>query len=224
MPAPKPTPKAEETAQRILDAALELFRQQGFAAATMRAIAQKADVATGAAYYYYPSKEAIVMDFYERSWAGMQPQLGEALKVKGLEARLRVLIQTKLDHFGPNRGVLRALLRTGADPQDPLSPFSEQTKAIRELDIWWFGKILEGCGLRIPKDLEPHLPGMLWFLQMGVIFFWVIDDSADQARTRRLLEVSVKSAVTLIRLSALPLMRPLRKTAIELVDIVTGIA
>jgi AcrR family transcriptional regulator len=44
--------KAEATAARILDAALELFREQGFDAATMRGIAERAGVATGAAYYY----------------------------------------------------------------------------------------------------------------------------------------------------------------------------
>src|SRR3984885_10912049 len=117
MPPAKTTPKAEETGTRILDSALALFRQEGFDKATMRDIAAKAGVATGAAYYYYPSKEAIVMDFYERSCADTQPKIESAMEhVRGLEARLRELIRVKLIHFAPNRGVLRALLRNGADP------------------------------------------------------------------------------------------------------------
>src|SRR5215467_4729945 len=99
MPATRSTPKAEETGLKILEAALTLFRQEGFDSATMRGIAEKAGVATGAAYYYYPSKEAIVMDFYGRSWAEMQPRIAEvAEKPGGLEARLRDVIQVKLDH------------------------------------------------------------------------------------------------------------------------------
>ena len=215
--------KAEETASRILEAALELFREQGFDSATMRDIAQKAGVATGAAYYYYPSKDAIVLGFYERANAEMQPKLDTALAgVAGLEARLRALIQVKLDHFAANRGILRALLRNGADPRYPLSPFSRQTFQVRNLDISWFRRILTDCGMRIPRDLEPQLPGLLWFFQMGVIFFWVIDESPRQARTARLLELSCKSVTSLIRLSGLPLMRPVRKAALELVDVVTG--
>ena len=106
-------------------AALELFREEGFDSATMLDIAEKARVATGAAYYYYPSKEAIVMDFYQRACAEMQPKIEAALEqASGLVARLRGLIQVKLTHFAPNRGVLRALLRNGADPKHPLSPFS----------------------------------------------------------------------------------------------------
>ena len=223
MPATKATPKAEETGLRILDSALALFRQEGFDSATMRDIANKARVATGAAYYYYPSKDAIVMDFYRRSFEEMQPKIEAALEqVKGLETRLRALIQVKLDHFAPNRDVLRALLRNGADPRHPLSPFSTETKEIRDMDIDWFRRILVDCGMPIPHDLEPHLPGVLWFFQMGVIFFWVIDESPDQARTARLLGLATKSVANLIRVSALPLMRPLRKTALQLIEIVRG--
>jgi AcrR family transcriptional regulator len=223
MPQAKTTPKAEETGLRILDSALALFREEGFDAATMRDIAAKAGVATGAAYYYYPSKDAIVMDFYRRSCAAMQPEIEAALQeAKGLENRLLALIQAKLTHFAPNRGVLRALLRNGADPKHPLSPFSPETREIRDIDIAWFERILADCGIRIPRDLQAHLPGLLWFFQMGVIFFWVIDESADQARTARLLKHSTRCVTALTRISALPLMRPVRKTAVELIELVRG--
>jgi len=215
--------RKEETAQKILEAALHLFRDEGFDSATMRDIAAKAGVATGAAYYYYDSKDAIVMDFYRRSCDQMQPKIAAALEgVSGMEDRLRELIQVKLVHFAPNRGVLRALLRNGADPRHPLSPFSEQTKEIRDIDIAWFGRILENCGFRIPRDLAPHLPGVLWFFQMGVIFFWVIDESPGQARTARLLELGAKSVASLIRVSALPFLRPVRKSALQLIEVVKG--
>jgi len=218
-----PTVKAEGTELKILEAALGLFRQEGFDNATMRGIAANAGVATGAAYYYYDSKDAIVLDFYRRSCSQMQPKIEKALENEdGLEGRLRELIRVKLAHFEPNRGVLRALLRNGADPKHPLSPFSPQTQEIREIDLAWFRRILVDCGMRIPRDLGPHLPGVLWLFQMGVIFFWVIDESPDQVRSARLLEVATKSVAALIRISGLPLMRPLRKTALQLIEIVQG--
>ena len=214
---------AADTGERILDAALALFRQEGFDTATMRDIAAKAGVATGAAYYYYPSKDAIVTAFYRRSCEEMQLQIEAALQnVDGLELRLLRLIQVKLDYFAPNRSVLRALLRTGADPKHPLSPFSPETKEIRDIDIAWFQRILIECGMRIPRDLEPALPRVLWFFQMGVIFFWVIDESPGQMRTARLLELAAKSVTSLIRLSGLPLMRPVRKAALQLIEVVEG--
>jgi AcrR family transcriptional regulator len=213
------TAKAERTRQKILGASLDLFREKGFENATMREIARRAGVALGAAYYYYPSKEAIILDFYQRSYEEMQAKIESAVRrVAGVEHGLRELIRAKIEHFAPNRSVLRALLRNGADPAQSVSPFSRETKAIRDQDIAWFRQILNQSGVRIPRDLEPHLPGVLWFVQMGVIFFWVIDESPQQRRTERLLQLASKSAAILIRLAGMPLMKPLRSTAIEIIE------
>lgn len=215
--------KSTETRDRILDTALELFRQEGFEAATMRAIAQRAGVATGAAYYYYPSKEAIVLDYYERVSREMAEQMhGALMEAGGLEERLRAMIRIKLSCFAPNRSVLRALLRNGADPAERVSPFSEATREIRERDTAWFRGVLEDSGLKIPRDLAPHLPHVLWLYQMGVIYFWVLDDSPSQQRTEMLLDKSARVVTGLVRLSTLPLTRPLRRIVVELIEIVRG--
>jgi len=213
--------KSDETKQKIFEAALGLFRTQGFDSTTMREIAREAGVATGAAYYYYESKDAIVMDFYGRANEEMQPKLAAALdRARSLDDRIRSVIGIKVEQFAPNRTILRALLRNGADPKHPLSPFSEATKEIRDIDIGWFRRVLEGT--RVPRDLEAALPGVLWFFQMGVIFFWVVDESPKQARTTALLAAAAKSAASLIRLSGLPLMRPVRKTALNIIALVAG--
>lgn len=215
--------KSEITATRILDAALDLFRTKGFDQTTMRDIAAAADMATGAAYHHFASKEAMVMAFYQRSCDEMQPLLESSLgAARGLEQQLLALIRTKLEYFQPNRAVLKALLRNGADPQHPLSPFSADTKAIRETDVAWFRRIVADVGL--PRDLAPHVPDALWLFQMGVIYFWITDTSAAQKRTTKLLEKSVKVVVLLLRLANLPLTRPLRKPVLELIEITKGTA
>jgi hypothetical protein len=84
----------------------------------------------------WSSKDAIVLDFYRSCCEEMQPKIEAAHQdASGLEQRLRELIRVKLTHFALNRGVLRALLRNGADPKHPLSPFSGQTREIRDIDI-----------------------------------------------------------------------------------------
>src|SRR5690348_2436175 len=156
--------KAQVTERKILDAALNMFQAKGFEEATMRDIAAAAGVATGAAYYYYPSKDAIVLAFYERSCVEMQPRVEEAMaeSSRKLEKRLATLVNAKLEYFAPYRGVLRALLKNGADPSHPLSPFSQNNRTIRERDIAGFQKVLNDCSLRVPQDLEPHVADLLW--------------------------------------------------------------
>lgn len=52
--------KKEDRPQEILDAALELFVEQGFSATTVSQIGRKAGVTPGTLYVYYKNKEAIL--------------------------------------------------------------------------------------------------------------------------------------------------------------------
>jgi hypothetical protein len=63
---------------------------------------------------------------------------------------------------------------------------------------------------------------LLWLYQMALIMFWLYDRSPDQQRTQRLMEKSLGLLVNLLRISSLPLMKPLRKTALELVEAASG--
>src|SRR5688572_10978678 len=127
--------KSEETRERILRAALEMFHDRGFESTTMREIAGRAEVATGAAYYYFASKDAIVLAFYDQARKDMEPLLERALtETRDLRERLSKIIRVKLDYFSSSRNLLSAL-SGHTNPQHPLSPFSEQTREIREQDI-----------------------------------------------------------------------------------------
>lgn len=214
----KAKPKSEQTRDRILEAALDLFHEHGFGAATMRDVAARAGVATGAAYYYFDSKDAIVLAFYDRARAAMEPQIEEVLaKNRDLRARLHGIIQVKLDYFAGSRELLRAL-SGHTNPEYPLSPFSEQTREIREQDIAYFQRALEGSRTPGPKDLKNHLPRLLWLYQMGIILFWVNDSSRQQAKSTLLLDRSLDIVVRLIRFASLPLTGPVRKGVTQLMD------
>jgi AcrR family transcriptional regulator len=216
------TAKAEETRSRILAAALNLFRERGFDQTTMRDIATAAGVAIGAAYYYFESKEALVMAFYQEANIAFHEGIEAALERKtDLRARLRAVIDVKFEYFGPNRKFLGALLRHAADPDHPLSPFSAETREIRELDMRHFSQALDSSNLRLPEDLRPYLPKLLWLYQMSLILFWIYDRSEGQARTERLLEKSLAIVVNLLKLSKSPFLRPVRRTAIELLQAVS---
>ncbi|MGH9523695.1 MAG: TetR/AcrR family transcriptional regulator, partial [Terriglobales bacterium] len=68
---------------------------------------------------------------------------------------------------------------------------------------------------------QAHLPRLLWLYQLGLILFWIYDRSPERQRTQVLMEKSLSLVVNLVRISGLPLMRPVRKRAIELLETVT---
>ncbi len=212
----KTSTKSDATRARIFQAAMDLFRRQGFDATTMREIAAAAEVAGGAAYYYFDSKDAIVLAFYNQARQEMEPLLEQALATgKDLRRRLLALLHVKFAYFAPNRSLL-GTLSAYTNPEHPLSPFSEATREIREKDIAFFERALEGGRVRIPEDLRPQLPRLLWMYQMGLILFWIYDRSPEQRRTQVLVDKSLVLVVRLIRLSSFPLLSPLRRTVVEL--------
>ena len=209
--------KAEETRIRILEAALELFNERGFEEAAMREIARRAGVATGAAYYYFASKEDLVMAFYRSTQAEMQALVrARPAQETDLRARLATIIITKFEQFEPHRVLLRALFRSAVDPESPISPFGDATADIRDAAIELFKDALDGSDVRVPKDLAPHMPRLLWLYQMGLILFWIYDRSEGQQKTKALTDKSLDMVVRLIKLTKFPPMRPLRKAAVEL--------
>jgi AcrR family transcriptional regulator len=99
----------EKTEAVILQTALALFRRRGFEVTTMRDIAWSAKVATGAAYYYFPSKEAIVAAYYDQVQRLHAENVREWLTGKaGLRERLGVAMHAKLKILKDDRMFLGA--------------------------------------------------------------------------------------------------------------------
>ena len=186
----------------------------------MRDIAAKAGVALGGTYYYFSSKDAIVLAFYHEMQEASTSLVNDALSDrKKLKERLRAVLDQRLNLLEPNRKFCAALFRHAPDSVDPLSPFSEQTRLIRDAAIEQMKMAMDGGDVKIPPDLKPRLPYLLWLYQMALIMFWLYDRTPNQEKTQKLMDKSLGLLVNLLRVSSLPLMRPLRKTVLELVDI-----
>ena len=153
------TAKAEETRERILDAALQLFRERGFDETTMRDIAGEAGVATGAAYYYFRSKEEMVMAFYVRTAEEAREIMpAQIARSRDLRKRIRGIIDTQLKQFEEHRRLMVALVRIGIDPKHPLSPFGKDTRVMRDESIAFFRLAIVDATPAVPKDLIADLP------------------------------------------------------------------
>ena len=215
--AESPIRKGERTKERIVQAALELFREHGYEATTMRMVADKAEVSLGNAYYYFESKDLLLQAFYREVHEAHVEAAAKVLqKERTLPGRLRGVMLAKLEVIEPYHRFSSLMFRTAADPASPLNPFHPAGADTRREGEALFAEVLRGSRTRVPSELAAELPRLLWTYSMGMLLYWIHDRSVGRESTRAFVEQTVDLVATSIKLASNPLLRPLRTKVIEL--------
>ena len=115
------SPKGEQTRAAIVEAALRLFRESGYEATTMRAIASAAGVATGNAYYYFGSKEELIHAYYARNHAEHAAACRAVLDTETrLGRRIAGVLRALIDVQAPYHSFAATFFKYAAVPTSPL--------------------------------------------------------------------------------------------------------
>ena len=108
------TPKiVEDRREQIIDAAMRVFAQKGFAKATNKDVAREAGITPGLIYYYFESKEALLTAIIEnRSPLHVLTTLPEELMMQPPDVFLRSLILRLLSVIESENvvGLIRVML------------------------------------------------------------------------------------------------------------------
>jgi AcrR family transcriptional regulator len=103
--------KKEETQNRIISTAVELFHRHGLEAVTMEQIAAEVDIAKGTLYNHFASKEAIIAAFMQRSFR--ESQAARVAQLRGLadtRARLELVFVQLVEGVQRNQEIFEAFL------------------------------------------------------------------------------------------------------------------
>jgi AcrR family transcriptional regulator len=157
----------------------------------MREIAESAGVALGAAYYYFPSKDAIVLGYYDDTQRVTSQRAAEAFaETDDVRERLGVTFHARLDVLARDRKLLSAIFHSIADPGADISVFGKKTKRVRDDSIRLFSEAVSPSPAIAALDPAARriLDLSLWSLHMGVLLYFVHDRSKGQMKTRRLVD------------------------------------
>lgn len=202
------SPPGRATRARILEAALASFRDGGFDETTMRDVARAAGMSAGAAYYYFPSKDALVQAFYRRV-AEERGRRGRTLlaRTPALRDRIGGLLHLHIDLVEDDRALLAAVTRSIADPHSPLGAFGEGTRPMRQNAVALFTEALTHD--EVPDDLRDLGALALFALDLAMMLFFVWDDSPGAHRTRHLIDRVVELVDEVVPWLGLPMARPM---------------
>lgn len=206
--SPIPTSKSERTRAQLRDLALRSFRERGYDATTIRLIAGEAGVSVGTTNYHFASKADLVQELYvdvqQRHRDAAQPRLEGTTD---LIERLRIVYATGLDQLEPYHEHAAEFVSAALAPRSTLNPLSTDSSRARDITEALFAEAVTGAKHSLPADLVVELPRVLFLTHLLLALYWVYDDSADQRRTRRLLESGLALLKLALPLARLPLLR-----------------
>jgi AcrR family transcriptional regulator len=105
--------KKQETRQRLIESAWDLFQERGYDHTTVADITEAADVAKGTFFNYFATKEAIVdrIAVWRIELLGDHVLGGSDVPQSAVE-RIKLLLRAMGGEFSPEQGLVRHMART----------------------------------------------------------------------------------------------------------------
>jgi TetR/AcrR family transcriptional regulator len=156
-------PHAVRTA--VLDAALELFAQQGFADTSLREISQKSGVAHPLILHHFGSKESLYTEVKRRVVEGYAQRFPAAARAVNRPINLRAEMKRIMTYVGENELALRLCARTRVDGDYQVWPGEPDLLNLIQQRM----EVAQRQGL-LRDDLDAC---QLSIMVLGIIFFWL---------------------------------------------------
>lgn len=210
--------RGDETRQRIVDAALDVFGEQGFDAATTRQIAMRAGVNTPALQYYFENKEGLYLacaeSLVDESQPHFQPLLEQIQKLDsqaGIDECTELfcqLMETMLDRiFGAqhslNKRLFHARIQLGQGPERAFTLMREKLgRGLHDAGA----KLIAHVSQTSPEDEQTQLRVLALFGQVAMLHIMrrsVLDQlnwqEVDKKKLASLKVMTREQCTTLLR-------------------------
>lgn len=156
-------PRHEDPARQILDAADALFCERGYAAVSMRDVAEQAGVNKALIFYYYETKSdlfAAVLNRYYDAHAGVLANLGGDDDGGGPRERMRRFLDAYLDFLDENRQYTRLVQQEVARSGEHLPLIRKNLAVLYQRTDKVVGDLLPAEGPLSAKHFFLTLSGM----------------------------------------------------------------
>jgi AcrR family transcriptional regulator len=195
----------EQTKERILSAALELFRAKGLEGTTTKEVSRKAGIAEGTLFNYFKTKEDLALYFFQKEtenlvkWFRADSQLQKA----PLPEKLFAIIHRQLEYLEPYEEFIGAVFCRSLQPTSSLSPLSFESQELRLKYLRFMREILAEAEKKdeIPRvgDLGAYAVGLFY---LGMVAHWLQDGSRGKQKTLALLDRALNLGAQILKKGA----------------------
>jgi AcrR family transcriptional regulator len=195
----------QRTRERILEAALELFRKHGLEETTTKQISRKAGIAEGTLFNYFKTKEDLALFFFQKEtdelieWYRRESRLKSA----PLPEKLFAIIDRQLEYISPYEDFIGAVFFRSLQPRSKLSPLSLESQELRIKYLRFIRDVLSEAeeNGEIPPvgDLGAYAVGLFY---LGIVTHWLHDTSKSKQKTLAILDRCLQIAGRLAKKGA----------------------
>ena len=195
----------ERTRERILQAALDLFRKHGLEGTTTKQISKRAGIAEGTLFNYFKTKEDLALYFFQKEtneliqWFHRETRLHKA----SLAEKLFAIIHRQLEYIAPYEGFIGAVFFRSLQPRSKLSPLSLESQELRLKYLCFIREVLADAEEKgeIPPvgQLGAYAAGLFY---MGIVLHWLHDSSRGKQKTLALLDRALHVGTQVLRKGA----------------------
>jgi AcrR family transcriptional regulator len=189
---PGPTPQGNAARLTLYNTAIELIREHGYEATTLRDVANRAGVSVGLLYRYFQSKRAVVLSLYDELSMEYAARATEMRSGKWRD-RFLFAFTTSLQVLHPHRRTLGALVPIlVGDAHEGL--FAPATTFSRQRVQNVFHEAVVGATDAPRPEVTSALARLLYLVHLAIILWWLLDKSPQQRATTALVAL-VKQAL-----------------------------
>jgi len=188
----------EKVRKRIVEAAVKVIGQKGYHEATMSEIAKAAKIADATIYKYFPTKDRLLFAHTQIRQAEVLEKLKsiEDFNRYTLQEQLHTLIETELEVLERDRtfvkNTVNTLFMSGAT-----TLFSE-TRESKQLFLAMAQDMVDAAveaGEIQPPPFKSFLLELLWDFNVGILYYWLQDESKNYANTTQLIDKTLNLIV-----------------------------
>ncbi|MFV1983975.1 MAG: TetR/AcrR family transcriptional regulator [Thiohalomonadales bacterium] len=191
----------ERTKRKIVKTAVELFSENSYNKVTMRTIARTAEIGDATIYKYFPTKEKILVAYYEISAtdAVLALQDIEDFEEYNLQEKLQVLLDNYLTVMLVDREFVAESFTLLF--QSPMFLFGD-TNPVRKALLTTIAQFLDES---FAKDeiagfpFQSVLPDIICEYFIGVLHFWIKDESDEFHETTQFIDMTLNLGMSLLK-------------------------
>jgi len=192
----------EQTKEKILAAALHLFREKGLEGTTTREISKRAGIAEGTLFNYFKTKEDLALYFFQKEtdnlirWFRAEARLKKA----PLAEKLFAIIHRQLEYLEPYEDFIGAVFCRSLQPASRLSPLGLESQELRLKYLRFIREILtqseEDGEIPLVGDLGAYAVGLFY---LGIVTHWLQDTSRGKQKTLALLDRTLNLGTQILK-------------------------